>query len=205
MGKSPGDLQSMASSDTQGMYFSCRWHQNSNLVTSKRTLSKEALFSKKKAALPEYTCKCASKWRNHLPVDTGSCDQSIWNSKELRKHYENKEYGILGDSGFSFNWKNVTVEIISAKPKARPKKIKGKPKANLSILEKSQNTTISKYWVVVENTISQIKEWQILAGWFRHYTASKQKQPISLEDVLWVCCGLTNQKIKRKLLHAPNW
>jgi hypothetical protein len=139
------------------------------------------------------------------PIDTGCSDQTIWNNEELRKHYENKEYGILGDGGLSFNWKIDTVEITSAKPKARPRKTKWKPKANLPVLEKSQNTTILKYCVVVENIIGHIKDWQILAGQFCHYTASKQKQPISLDNVLWVCCGLTNQKIKRKPLCTPNW
>ena len=88
-------------------------------MTGKRTLSKEALFSKKKQhSLNILVIVLLSGEIIYLsPVDTGSCDQSIWNSKELRKHYENKEYGILGDGRFSFNQKNDTVKIISAKQK----------------------------------------------------------------------------------------
>lgn len=139
------------------------------------------------------------------PIDAGSCDQTIWNHENLRKLYENKPYGILGDGGFTFNRKNDSIEIVSEKPKKRPKKTRSQPGANLSVSDKAKNTTISKYRVVVENTIGQLKRWKILSGRYRHYTASKDSQQIDLEDVLWVCGCLTNHKIKKKPLRQDNW
>jgi hypothetical protein len=35
----------------------------------------------------------------------GSSDQHHWNKLNLRDLFENKEYGIIGDSGFTFTYK----------------------------------------------------------------------------------------------------
>jgi hypothetical protein len=36
----------------------------------------------------------------------GSSDQRHWNELNLRDLFENKKYGIIGDSGFTFNHKD---------------------------------------------------------------------------------------------------
>ena len=119
--------------------------------------------------------------------------------------YENKPYGILGDGGFSFNQKKDKTQIVSAKPNKCPRKIKGQPRETLSANEKAKNTTISKYRVVVENTIGQVKRWKILSDCYCHYIASNETQQIPFEDILWVCASLTNQKIKKKPLQSDDW
>ena len=67
------------------------------------------------------------------------------------------------------------------------------------------NKVISSYCVVVENTFTHLKHWKILAGKFRHYTAASPIQKINFDDVLDVCSGLTNQKLKRSPLCMPGW
>jgi hypothetical protein len=88
------------------------------------------------------------------PINAGSCNQMIWNHENLQNLYESKPYGILGDGGFTFTWKNDPIEVVSAKPKKCPKKTRSQPRTNLSTTEKAKNTMISKYCIVVEATIS---------------------------------------------------
>ena len=141
----------------------------------------------------------------HSPLDAGSCDQNLWNKLELRKRFEGKTYGIMGDGGFTFNQKTDDVVIRGEVPKKKPKKTKANPNPMLSSEEKERNKVLSSYRVIVENTLGQLKHWKILSGKFRHYTASSPIQKISFEDILDVCTGFTNQKLKSSPLRAPGW
>jgi hypothetical protein len=52
----------------------------------------------------------------------GSSDQPHWNNLNLRGLFENKEYGIVGDSGFTFNHKDGNknrdeIPILGLNPK----------------------------------------------------------------------------------------
>jgi hypothetical protein len=56
----------------------------------------------------------------------GSSDQHHWNNLNLRDLFENKEYGIVGDSGFTFNHKDGNknrneIPIIGLTPNKKPK------------------------------------------------------------------------------------
>ena len=42
----------------------------------------------------------------------GNSDQKHWNSLNLRKRFINKEYGIIGDAGYTFN-REEDEEVIS--------------------------------------------------------------------------------------------
>jgi hypothetical protein len=53
-------------------------------------------------------------------LDAGSCDQNLWNKFELRKQFEGKMYGIMGDGGFTFKMDDVA--ICGEVPKKKPKK-----------------------------------------------------------------------------------
>jgi len=138
-------------------------------------------------------------------VDRGSNDQSLWNREECRRLFENKSYGVLGDGGFSFNRVFDTTTIIGQTPKKKPRKTKKQPKRDLTQNEKKKNTMISRYRVVVENTIGQVKQWSILAKKYRHFTAKKEVQRIDFGDIVFVCAALTNIRIKKKPLRKENW
>jgi hypothetical protein len=139
------------------------------------------------------------------PLDAGSCDQNHWNKLELRKQFEGKMYGIMGDGGFTFNWKTDDVAICGEVLKKKPKKTNANPNPVLSSEEKERNKVLSSYCIIVENSLGQLKHWKILSGKFRHYPASSPIQKKSFEDILDVCTGLTNRKLKSSLLCAPGW
>ena len=42
----------------------------------------------------------------YSPLQVGAHDQSHWNELELRETILGKVYGIMGDGGFMFNWKD---------------------------------------------------------------------------------------------------
>src|SRR5262249_1722196 len=77
------------------------------------------------------------------PADIGSSDQALWNKLELRKKYENKPYGIMGDGGFVFNRKMDAIQICCATPKKKPKKSKENQNPMLSAEEKERNKVLS--------------------------------------------------------------
>ncbi len=74
------------------------------------------------------------------PTDIGSCDQSLWNSLELQKKYENQPFGILGDGGFTFNRKDEETPILSVKPVKHPCKSKENKNPRLSSEEKKKKS-----------------------------------------------------------------
>jgi len=52
----------------------------------------------------------------------GANDQSHWNELQLRKKFEGKTYGIIGDGGFYFNPQHETTKIIGMTPNHHPRK-----------------------------------------------------------------------------------
>ena len=111
----------------------------------------------------------------------------------------------MGDGGFYFNRKKDKTLIRGLKPTPKKKTKKGEETILLTKEEKSKNSQISCYRVVVENTIGHVKRWKILSGVFRHYTTSKDNQVIEIADVLAVCASLTNIKLKRSPLRKEGW
>jgi hypothetical protein len=58
--------------------------------------------------------------------------------------------------------------------------------------------------VVVENTISRIKQWRIIKGVFRHWRNGEGQ--LNVDDILQVVVVvLTNRKIKQQPIRKNNW
>ena len=55
------------------------------------------------------------------PLRIGAHDQSHWNELNLREAFKNKEFGIMGDGGFTFNRSEDEVKIKGYKPYKKPK------------------------------------------------------------------------------------
>ena len=97
----------------------------------------------------------------HSPLRVGAHDQSHWNELELRNRFIGKEYGIMGDGGFTFNIQSEEEVIHGFKPHKKPKQ------GTLTSAQKKWNTKLSEVRVVVENSIRVIKTYKILGGVFR--------------------------------------
>jgi hypothetical protein len=52
--------------------------------------------------------------------------------------------------------------------------------------------------VIIENTISRIKQWRIFKGVFRHWRNGEGQ--LNVDDILQVVVFLTNRKIKQSPL-----
>jgi hypothetical protein len=63
----------------------------------------------------------------------------------LREYFEDKPYGVMDDSGFTFNYKRKPDEkqIIGYTPKKRP------PKGQLSLEDKIYNKSLSRVRAVI--------------------------------------------------------
>jgi hypothetical protein len=57
--------------------------------------------------------------------------------------------------------------------------------------------------VVVENTISRIKQWRIIKGVFCHWHNGEGQ--LNVDDILQVVVVLTNRKIKQQPIRKNNW
>ena len=125
-------------------------------------------------------------------------DQRLWKKMQIRKDFKDKEYGIFGDGGFYFNRKKDKYLIKGLKPFKKSKKRK------LTEEEKLFNTNISKQRVVVENTIGKIKEWRVLSGCLRYYSFVK-KNWLNINEILSVCCNLTQLMLLKKPLRDKNF
>lgn len=98
-------------------------------------------------------------------------DQTVWNEDNLRDRYLHKPwFGVLVDGGYTPNLKDLfkhhREQIIAGyKPKPRPPKEKGVPKAKrqkLSAADQRHNKALSQSRVVVENVYGRAKHWQVL-------------------------------------------
>ena len=133
----------------------------------------------------------------HSPLRVGAHDQSHWNELNLREKFVGKEFGIMGDGGFTFNRIGEEQEIHGYKPYKKPSG------GTLTMSEKEWNSKLSEVRVVVENSIRVIKTFKILGGIFRHWRNGQGQ--INGNHVLTICVTLANRRIKRKPLRAPNW
>jgi hypothetical protein len=70
------------------------------------------------------------------PFRIGSHDQAQWNELKLREKFIDKNFGIIGDGGFTFNRKTDTVNMRGYKPK------KAKPGEQLSENDKAIGKTL---------------------------------------------------------------
>ena len=94
----------------------------------------------------------------YSPMRIGAHDQSHWNELGLRQMFLNKEYGILGDGGFTFNRKKDAIEIRGYKPHKKPKG------GDITQEQKDWNRRLSQMRVVVETSIHYVKKWKVLGG-----------------------------------------
>ena len=133
----------------------------------------------------------------HSPLRVGAHDQSHMNELKLREKFIGKEYGIMGDGGFTFNTKGEEERIHGKKPFRKPKN------GLLTSAQKSQNTKLSEVRVVVENSIRVVKTYKVLGGVFRHWRNGHGQ--INGNHVLSICVALANRRIKQKPLRAVNW
>lgn len=133
----------------------------------------------------------------YSPLRVGAHDQSHWNELDLRKKFENKEFGILGDGGFTFNREHDDVKIIGNAPHKKPRG------GQLTTEQKNWNRNLSQVRVVVENAIRVIKTYKILAGVFRHWRYGRGQ--IKGKHILTVCVTLANRRIKKTPLRSEDW
>jgi hypothetical protein len=84
----------------------------------------------------------------------GGNNQSQWNEENLRDRFIGKLFGVMGDGGFTFNRKKDVVQIIGYKPHRRKHGV-------LTEDEAKYNRYLSQMRVIIENTISRIKQWRI--------------------------------------------
>ena len=129
-----------------------------------------------------------------------SNDQSHWNASNLRKRFEGKKFGLVGDGGFYFNRKVDKKKIHGFTPYKKP------TNTQLTQEQKDYNKKLSKIRVVIENVIAQIKNWRIFKTVFRHYDSTESKKnQIPFDRVVRVVCCLTNMKIKQTPLRSKDW
>jgi heat shock protein HspQ len=92
----------------------------------------------------------------------GGNDQYQWNEKNLQDRFVGKFFGVMGDGEFAFNRKNDVVQNIGYKPHRRKHGILTEDEAKYSCY-------LSQMRVIIENTISRIKQWRIFKEMFRHW------------------------------------
>ena len=128
----------------------------------------------------------------------GAHDQREWNHFNLRERFVGKTYGILGDSGFTFNRRGEQNIIQGYVP------VKRLPNASLSEESINYNTKLSKTRVVVENSIGQLKKWGVLSGKLRMCTNNNRNIEF-YNMVLINIVVLTNRQMDIKPLRPDNW
>jgi hypothetical protein len=88
----------------------------------------------------------------------------------------------LGYQGIQDDYLGANLEI----PHKKPRKSKKNPKTELSIEQKSENCSLSRIRIFVENAISGIKRFNILVHAFRNRKNNMD------DDVIAICAGLWN-------------
>jgi hypothetical protein len=133
----------------------------------------------------------------------GANDQRHWNALQLHKLFENKSYGIVGDSAFTFNSKRSQKntepnDIIGFTPYRKPKK------GQLSKEQKEYNRHLSSLRVVIENVIAQLKKWRILKGTYRHFSLIRNNQ-IDFSLATRVLTVIVARSLRKRSLRCSNW
>ena len=99
----------------------------------------------------------------HSPLQVSAHDRSRMNELKLHEKFIGKEYGIMGNSGFTFNKKGEKERTHREKPSKKPWN------RSLTNAQKSRNTKLSEVRVAVENSIRVIKTYKVLSGVFHHW------------------------------------
>lgn len=119
-------------------------------------------------------------------------DQQHWNQTNVRERFIGKNFGIMGDGGFTFNKKKESTPIHGYKP------FKKKAGQQLTEEQRQFNHRLSSMRVLVENVIARLKKFKIFKGVFRHYKAGRSQIPFS--QILTVVVGLTNRRLRQSPL-----
>ena len=127
----------------------------------------------------------------------GANDQKQFNELRIRDKFVAKDYGLVADGGYTLN-RYYDYQISGFVP------FKNNKKNKLTEEQKSFNKKLSQVRVVVENTISNIKNWDVISSKFRHFSL-KKNNPINIDEVFHVCCLLTQFKLKKKPLRSNKW
>ena len=111
--------------------------------------------------------------------------------------FPEKDYGIIGDGGFTFNKKGTKKkkQIKGLKPFRRNSKYNEE--------RKEFNRALSEIRVVIENVNRKLKDWRVLATKYRH--SLEEDSFIKFNEVFRVCVLLTQKKILEKPLRKSNW
>ena len=124
-------------------------------------------------------------------------DQKQWNEMNLRDLFEIKDFGILGDGGFTFNRMFDFIDIHGYKPILKPKGGK------LILDQKSYNKSLSQMQAVIENAIRKVKRWKVLSHTFRHWRSNMGK--LDLNKIVCIGATLSNRQIICKPLQKDDW
>jgi len=130
-------------------------------------------------------------------------DQAIWKSLKLREQFKDKEYAVMGDSGFNFNPEYATqgsdsFTINALSPYSR------RYGHNLTEEEKRFNSTLSAIRAVIENVNAQVKKWRIFGSTYRHFSFYKENT-IPLDTIVRVVLKLTARYISLHPIRKPDW
>ena len=139
----------------------------------------------------------------YTPPSTPNSDQALWKRSKLRNFVVDKPWGVVGDSGFTFNPAYESIKIRGFNV------LKSSAKKPLTEAEKQYNSDLTKSRAVVENTNAQLKKWEVFKS-FPHYVSytlpdSRRHNTFAIEQVLPVLIMLTNRKIKRSPLRKEYW
>jgi hypothetical protein len=99
---------------------------------------------------------------------------------QLLEKFVNKNYGVIGDGGFTFNHKDREkrcgeIPFLNAVPHRKPRK--GKLNEN----QKLENRVTSQYRVVIENLNRRLKGWQIFSNETCRYFSLIDKNQIDIQ------------------------
>ena len=130
----------------------------------------------------------------------GANDQSHWNGLNLRKKFLQKRYGIMGDSGFTFNRIRDTEKIKGFTPNKRPKG------GSLNEPQKLLNKRLSQVRVIIENVFALTKKLRIIQGKYRHFSVLEHStNAIDINDVVHTCFLFAQKKILCTPLRTGHW
>lgn len=138
----------------------------------------------------------------------GAHDQRDWNALKLREHFIGKDYGIVGDGGFTFNRLFDDEHINGHKPHRRSPTPKGKEPVPLTDEEKEANRKLSQFRVVIENVFYNMKIFRVFGGRYRHYYGKQNKLNSRYEPtkVIHVVAAITELKLRRNhYLRKDDW
>jgi hypothetical protein len=143
-------------------------------------------------------------------------DQTLWNKLGLRNLFigppTRNRAGIMGDSGFYFNPAEAVEQrgridghTPVSMPKGRSKKgVPAPTRAQVFTDDvKEQNAYLSKFRVVVENTIGQLKAWDVPSSKYRN--SMRGKGPVTFAKLHRIIVTMVNERLKLRPLRKEGW